>query len=127
MLPPGADLRDEPEARLPWSGRTREGEPHVACPHDSSRCQIILHWLIVVLIALQYVPHDPIQAAWRELRRGGTVARIEPAVAAHVLTVLLIGTPAVLRLWVRLRRGAPPLPENEPPLLELARMSGFTG
>lgn len=88
-------------------------------PKGYTRLQIILHWLIFVLIVLQFVLHEPMSDAWRALRRG-TEIPFNPLVAQHVFTGLLVLVLAVLRLGVKARRGAPPLPADEPKALKIA-------
>lgn len=84
-----------------------------------SRAQIRLHWLVAVLIALQYLLHEPIVAAWRAFRKGEALA-FQPLVALHVAGGLAILALVLWRLWLRYRRGAPPPPEAEPAPLRLA-------
>ncbi|MEZ5862615.1 MAG: hypothetical protein R3D25_00455 [Geminicoccaceae bacterium] len=78
-----------------------------------SRAQIRLHWLVAVLITLQYLLHEPIVAAWRAFRKGETLA-FQPLVALHVAGGLAILALVLWRSWLRYRRGAPPPPEAEP-------------
>lgn len=87
-------------------------------PSHYSRAQIALHWVVFLLIALQYLFHDAILEAWDTLRDGGEIA-FSPLVAAHVFGGLLILALVLWRLALRLTRGAPPLPEEEPAPLKL--------
>ena len=84
-----------------------------------TRTQIVLHWAIFLLIVLQFVLHEPMSEAWEQIEDGLPVA-FNPLVAQHVATGILILVLAVMRIAIKLRRGAPPLPENEHPLLKLA-------
>lgn len=85
-----------------------------------SSLQIGLHWAVVVLVSFQYVAHRGIEAAWNALRRDQV-----PAADAAALTNLHIGTGilvlllATARISLRLTRGAPPPPADEPWLLQL--------
>ncbi len=88
-------------------------------PHGYTRTQIILHWLIFALILAQFVFHDGISDAFEDLERSGTFTGT-PLMAQHIFTGILILGLVVWRLVIRLRRGAPPLPENEPAMLKLA-------
>jgi len=88
-------------------------------PTGYSVTQITLHWLVAVLIIAQFVLHDAIVAAW-EARTKGLEWEFGPLVAVHVfggVVILLLG---IWRLLLRIRRGVPPLPENEHPLLKVA-------
>lgn len=88
-------------------------------PKGYSRAQITLHWVIALLIIAQFVLHDPIVAAWKAKTEG-----LEPEfsllIAAHVFGGIAILLLACWRLSLRFRRGVPPLPENEHPLLKFA-------
>ncbi len=86
-------------------------------PTHYSRAQIALHWIIFLLIALQYIFHDSIVVAWDRVREGAEVS-FSPLVAAHVFGGLLILVLVVWRIWLRLTRGAPPLPAEEPDSLK---------
>lgn len=95
-------------------------------PTGYSRLQIRLHWIVAALIVLQYVLHDSISEAWRTLRRGGEVA-FDPLIAAHVFGGIAVLLLVLWRLSVRLKRGAPPPPEQEHPLLKtLAHITHWT-
>lgn len=87
-------------------------------PSHYSRIQIALHWIIFLLIALQYLFHDSIVEAWDTLRDGGEPA-FSSLVAGHVFGGLLILALVIWRLALRLTRGAPPLPAEEPAPLKL--------
>lgn len=82
-----------------------------------SRLQIILHWTILLLIVLNYFTSDAMGAAWRGLREGkdfyGTTA------ALHVWAGVAMFAFVVLRLILRLTRGAPDVPAGTPPLFRL--------
>jgi len=85
-----------------------------------SSIQIGLHWAVVVLVAFQYVSHSAIEAAWNALRRDEL-----PAVEGAALTNLHIGAGLLVllfsltRIGLRLTRGAPPPPADEPRPLQL--------
>lgn len=82
-----------------------------------SRTQIVLHWLIFLLIALQYLLHEWMSDAWDRIEDGQTVA-FDPLVASHVAGGLLILVLAVWRIVLRRRHGAPPFPPEEPAVLQ---------
>lgn len=81
--------------------------------------QIGLHWVVAVLILLQYLFDESIGEAWDALREGQEAA-FDPLVPLHVFGGLLIGLLVVWRLALRMRHGAPAAPEGEPPQLQIA-------
>ncbi|WP_292022963.1 cytochrome b/b6 domain-containing protein [Maritimibacter sp. UBA3975] len=87
-------------------------------PNGYTRLQIALHWVIFLLIAAQFLFHDGIQAAWRAVIRG-TDATFSVMAAQHIFTGLLVLALVVLRLAIKLRRGAPAMPAEEPEILKL--------
>jgi cytochrome b561 len=70
-----------------------------------SRLQIGLHWLIAALIIAAFVTNEGAVAAMDDLEDGGVVGFV-PHVAFGMAVLLLV----VVRLLVRLSRGAPPPP-----------------
>ena len=82
-----------------------------------SRTQIALHWVIFLLIALQYLLHDWIAEALDKVEEGQEAA-FHPLVAAHVAGGLLILALVVWRIVLRRRHGAPPYPPEEPVALQ---------
>ena len=92
-------------------------------PKGYTLIQIILHWVVFLLVALQFVLHDSISAAFRSLMREGT---FEPngLVLQHIVGGVLILALVAWRLVLRLKRGAPLPPENEPaPLKTLSHVA----
>lgn len=87
-----------------------------------SRLQIILHWAIMLLIIINYFTSDAMGAAWRGLREGkdfyGTTA------ALHVWLGVAMFALVVVRLVLRLARGAPDVPAGTPPLVRLGANLG---
>ena len=91
-----------------------------------STTQIVLHWLVAILIAGQYLFKEPISQAWDAISRDLPVS-FNPLVLAHVAGGMLILVLVAWRLFFRARRGAPPPPANEPALLRLAaRLTHWT-
>jgi cytochrome b561 len=88
-------------------------------PTGYTRTQIILHWLVFVLVVLQFVLHDPIAEAWDKIEEGLEVG-FDPLVAQHVFTGFLILVLVVIRMAIKAKRGAPTLPANEPAILKIA-------
>lgn len=86
-----------------------------------SPAQVALHWIVLVLVAFQFLAHDGIEEAWRAFRRGSPT----PADAA-VLTYMHIGAGvlvlllALARIYLRVMRGAPAPPADETWLLQIA-------
>ncbi|WP_029029294.1 cytochrome b [Salinarimonas rosea] len=91
----------------------------MARPTGYTRTQIVLHWAVVGLIALQYLLHEPIAEAW-DAWRGGAEIAFDPLVAQHVVGGLLVAALAAWRLVLRFRHGAPPPPEAEHAALRAA-------
>lgn len=88
----------------------------MASPQHYSFPQIALHWTIAVLVALQFLFADRMEEAWRAWRESGDAAQAGGGTIHAVigLTILLLTT---IRLGLRLKRGAPPVPENHPAVL----------
>ena len=76
--------------------------------------QIGLHWIIAVLIGVQFLYHQGMKSAWRLLREGREVP-VDLGTTFHVLIGILVLLLVLPRLGLRLTRGAPPQPENEAP------------
>lgn len=87
-------------------------------PNGYSRRQIALHWIVFVLIVLQYVLHEGMSEAWDVVEDGGSVG-FSPLVAGHVIGGVLVLALVTWRLQIRASRGAPPPPEEESPALKL--------
>lgn len=81
-------------------------------PEGYSKKQIRLHWIIFVLVVLQFVLHEPMAEGW-ELIKKGEEPVLHPLVVQHVVGGLLILALVVWRLSIRIKRGAPPLPKEE--------------
>lgn len=82
-------------------------------PTHYSRIQIILHWAVALLIVFQFIAHEPMSEAWDAVRKGVEIS-FNPLVAAHVFAGIAVLVLALWRLALRLTRGVPPLPEEEP-------------
>lgn len=91
----------------------------MAAPKGYSATQIWLHWIVFLLIAFQLVFDESIGAAWRAVRRGEELG-FDPWVAAHVYVGIAVLLLVLLRIFVRIRRGAPRPPEHEPAALKIA-------
>ena len=87
-------------------------------PTGYTRIQIILHWLIFVLIAAQFLFAEGMERAWRAVERGSEVT-VDGLVLQHIVTGLLVLALVLWRVAIKLRRGAPALPEDEPAILKI--------
>lgn len=81
--------------------------------HHYSGTQIALHWGIAVLILCQYLFSESMEEAWRAWRKTGEEVS-STGVTVHVVFGLAILALAVLRVAIRLRRGAPAVPPDHP-------------
>lgn len=95
-------------------------------PRGYSLTQIVLHWAVAVLVAGQYLFNDAISRAWNMVRQGQAFA-FDPLILAHVAAGGLILVLVVWRVLLRLRRGAPPPPENEPGPLKIVSQVAHWG
>lgn len=88
--------------------------PSTIAPSGYSRAQIILHWLIAALILFQLVFHEGMVVAFDARMEGGVPAGnpVPHIVAGSAILIL-----AAIRLFIRLRHGAPPAPAGQPAVL----------
>ena len=84
-----------------------------------SNLQIWLHWIVFILIVVQFVFHEPIAQAFDRRLEGQAV---EPSVliGLHLMFGGAIFLLIVTRLWVRNEKGVPSYPEGNAPLMEIA-------
>ncbi|MGD9915635.1 MAG: cytochrome b [Rhizobiaceae bacterium] len=86
-------------------------------PRTYSTLQIALHWIIAALIVFQILVHDGMEDAFRASMRGTDPgddllwANVHAAVGIAVLVL------AVIRLAIRLTRGAPAMHRDKPEAL----------
>ena len=86
-----------------------------------SRTQIMLHWAIVVLVLVQWLSHDAMEDFWDRAEDGEAFGLPgDPIALLHMASGASILVLMVVRIIVRLRLGAPPLPAGMPKLLKLA-------
>ena len=79
-----------------------------------STAQIALHWTIAVLVILQVALHDGMVAAFGARRGDGAATESEALLAdLHVAFGIAVFVLALLRVALRVTRGAPPPPEAE--------------
>lgn len=92
-------------------------------PKGYSATQIALHWGVALLVAGQYIFKDAIAGAWDAIRQGTDYA-FDPLILAHVAGGALILALVGWRLALRVSRGVPQPPENEPaPLKALSHVA----
>ena len=84
-----------------------------------SNLQIWLHWIILILIVVQFVFHEPIAQAFDRRLEGQEVER-SALIGLHILFGGVIFLLIVTRLWLRNERGVPAYPEENAPFMEMA-------
>lgn len=92
-----------------------------------SRLNIWMHWLIVLLIIVQFLDHEYMVGLWRASRRG-TEAGSDVTLFGwvHIVAGILILVFAAIRLVDRFTHGRPPYPAGEPAwTLWLAKITHF--
>jgi len=92
-------------------------------PKGYSARQIRLHWIVALLIVLQFVLHEPIAEAW-EMVLQGQVPAFNWLIPAHVIGGALVLIFALWRLVLRQKRGVPAAPIEEPAPLRMAAHLG---
>lgn len=85
-------------------------------PAGYTRFQIILHWLIALLILMQYLFHERMEAAYEAVQKGGDGSGGD----IHALTGVTILVLAIIRIALKVRRGSPELPADEPAWQKMA-------
>ena len=88
-------------------------------PQGYSRQQIILHWVVALLVVLQFVLHEGIADAYDVAEDTGVYAMSAPVIG-HIIGGALILLLACWRLILRNDRGTPPAPEGEPEVFRKA-------
>lgn len=88
-------------------------------PAGYTRLQIGLHWLVVVLIIVQYVGHEAMVAAWEAFEKADPAATVTLGARVHVIAGVLILVLAAIRVVLRVTQGAPTPPANEPRVLQI--------
>ena len=86
-----------------------------------SLIQRVLHWLTLALLLVSFVSHDWMTDAWRAVTRDA-VADFTPdtGTQVHVITGGLILVLTLLRLWLRVKQGAPAPVSGQHPLITMA-------
>ena len=83
--------------------------------------QIVLHWVSAILVIAAFVTHDAMQAAAKAVK-DGSWSGYDAALLVHVIGGSVVFLLALWRLGMLGRRGAPPLPDDEPPVLRAAAL-----
>lgn len=89
-----------------------------------SHMQMALHWAVVILLAFQFLAHNAIEAAFTgstdvvALRQGPGVLS-----SMHIAAGMLILALALCRIYLRITRGAPAPPADEPLVMKF--VSGY--
>ena len=96
-------------------------------PQSWSALSIWLHWLIVLLIVVQFIDHEWMEAMWDAFRDNQTPSSSTVSGGwLHIVAGSVILVSALLRLWDRYTHGRPPYPENDPTwALWLAKITHF--
>jgi cytochrome b561 len=98
-------------------------DTEVKMPKGYSSAQIALHWIIALLIALQFLFNEPMVEAFDSALEG----ELQPfswTVWAHIAGGIAILALALWRVALRRSRGVPPPPEGEGTLLGRAASLG---
>ncbi|PXA99068.1 hypothetical protein DMC47_05675 [Nostoc sp. 3335mG] len=99
-------VRQSPEGSVSMSATTEQA--------GYSRAQVIIHWTVVVLILFQLFFHEGMEMAFdARMEGGGTAGNPVPHIIAGSLILILAAT----RVIIRLTRGAPPHPKDQPAFL----------
>lgn len=83
-----------------------------------SSLQVALHWIIAALVVTQLLNNGAMQEAWNAYEDGEAAPEGVIGWAwFHALTGATILVLALIRLYVRLTRGAPPVHQDKPEVL----------
>ncbi len=82
-------------------------------PAGYSKLQIRLHWITVLLVALQYLLHDGIANAYDSALDTGAYALSAPVIGHSAGGLIILGL-TIWRLLIRRERGVPGPPSGEP-------------
>lgn len=91
----------------------------MSAPKGYSTLQIALHWLVALIVVHQFVLHKGIETAW-DAYKAGQAAPFSVLAGLHVAGGILVLAFVLARIAMRLKRGAPELPVEEPMVLRLA-------
>lgn len=91
-----------------------------------SRLQVRLHWIMVGLVAVQFVFHEGMARVWDAGLASGALELSTPVYLHFGFGSLILGL-AMWRLGVRREQGVPDPPEHEPPVFQLASKIAHNG
>lgn len=95
-------------------------------PASYSPLQVWLHWTIAGLVVFQLLVNDGMSDAWSAREDGEPLGDAAGWAYLHIAVGVSVLLLAILRLTVRLRRGAPPVHRDKPaPLVWLAYATHF--
>jgi len=93
-------------------------------PHSYSRLQIALHWTIAALVAFQLLVNEGMSEAWDAREDGEPVGGYLAWAWLHIAVGVTVLVLAIIRVAIRLKRGAPPVHRDKPaPLIWLAYLT----
>lgn len=104
------------------TGRTDHSDSRAPVARTGySLAQIALHWIIAALIVAQVVLHEGMEVAYRFEQGGGPAPTEAESLLAivHIACGIAVFVLALVRVVLRVRRGAPPPPKQEHPALRL--------
>ena len=78
-----------------------------------SRAQVWLHWAVAALVVFQVAGHEGIEAVYGAAPAGDPDPSDLLWADVHVACGIAVLAAGIARIWLRLARGAPPLPEEE--------------
>lgn len=85
-----------------------------------SSVQVGLHWAVVVIVAFQFLAHSAIESAWTTHTDGDVPSQRSALLAyMHIVGGMLILMLALCRIYLRLTRGAPEPPRDEPRIMKI--------
>jgi cytochrome b561 len=85
-------------------------------PAGYTLLQIVLHWLIALLILMQYLFHEQMEAAYEAVQKGGDGSGGN----IHAVTGIAVLVLAVIRIVLKIQKGSPELPAGEPAWQKMA-------
>ena len=89
-------------------------------PTGYTKAQIALHWIVAVLLTLQFLLHGGMESTFQNGLETGVFELTSPAIA-HMTSGTIILLLVAWRLIIRRERGHVPAPEGEPAIF--ARLS----
>ena len=86
-----------------------------------ARAQVALHWLTLLLLLGSFVSHEWMKIAWRAITREGVVdLSIDIGTRVHVIIGISVLVLTLIRIVLRVTKGAPPPVAGQAPLITVA-------